>query len=193
MPHKYVTTRDGQVIKEWTTYSYDELNETAKGNALGAVQNMLAESWDSFDVDRISEAIVYALAKALGSPGWDTYGSGDFTGIKGLKVAEWDVSYRSFLAFDGYLTPETAPKLPWPDDSDLFRVGPTNEVWTTSGFDLWLNNRDDVKAFKYAWDSALEAALKAGREEYEYMSSEEAAQEYIDANEPEFTETGELA
>lgn len=188
----------------YTTYSFEELSEEAQARAVGEIRERLGgEWWDSYDTDSIGEIMLYVLAEKLRSPGWDTYGPGDFPGIDALTVDSWDLDRGESYNLSGTLTRENAPALPWPEDAGYARIGRTNIEWTCDYRDLWYadsypewmldRDRPDCVAFWDAWDSAVSDAIAAGREEVEYQSSEERAGQYIECNAPEFDEDGSLA
>jgi hypothetical protein len=145
--------------------------------------------------------LIYTLAERLAAPGWDTFGEGDFPGIDGLEVTEWDVD-RHTIEVAGYLTPETAPALPWPPNVVRMNLrnpnthGRSLAVETESStFTVYDDESEwalDRRIFG-ALDEALRDAIHAGVAEYEYMYSEDALREDIEANGREFLADGRLA
>lgn len=182
-----------------TVYKLGELSEAAKVKAIENVAAKLGgDWWDQNDIDQVSETMIYTLAGELLTPGWNTYGEGDFPGIPEVKVTGWDVERGQFLSLTGSLTRETAPSLPWHPGMGrvtlaALRHGTRVEVeWDdTAGYTKeWISTatRDMILAA----EAAITAAWTAGRDQAEYMSGTEYAAEWIEANEPEFTEAGEL-
>jgi len=181
----------------WTTFAFEELSEEAQTRAVETIADKLAgDWWDMGDTEAVSEIMLYTLAERFKSPGWDTYGSGDFPGIDGLTVEGWDVD-RSEYDLRGWVTRRNAPGLPWVEGIDSVGVNPRG--WYDPHPVDYDNDEESpellaaAEVIVQAIEDAIHAALKAGRTEVEYLGSEERAREYIEINEPEFTEEGDLA
>lgn len=184
---------------ETTVYRFEELSDAAKRAAIRNISEMLS-TWDQNDIDRMNETITYALADALKSPGWDTYGEGDFPGIDGCKVTGWDLDRGQKLDVVGTLNRDNAPALPWTYVIDYVhlteqRIGNGIDVrLDTDQIDDWDTpaNERAANAMEQAVKDAIRAAWKAGREEMEHQYSDEYATDWIDGNQPEFTVDGVL-
>lgn len=97
------------------SYTYEELDADAQRKAVEAIAEKLSgEWWDENDIEQVGETIVYALAEAFKTPGWDTFGEGDFPGIDGVSVKEWDLDRGEMISADGLIGPGNAPGLTWP-------------------------------------------------------------------------------
>lgn len=172
-----------------TVYPYAELDESAQDNARENWRARIAAGWDSSDIEDVSNVIVYALAEKLRSPEWDTYGPGDFPGIDRVKLTGWDIDRGQYVELDGSLTRDNAPALPWVDGL---------ESVTLERRGLWLVLADDepsedaLQVMRDALTDAIDAAWRAGRDEYEYRFSDEYVLGEIEANEAEFTSEGEI-
>jgi hypothetical protein len=174
-------------------YKYDELSDKAKERAVECVSEKLnGPWWDQHNIDDITNAITYGLADALKTPGREEYGEADYPGIKGIKVEEWDMSRGQEIKVKGSLTRDNAPGLPWTDSIDSVSLndpdyGPVR-VWDADED----APAEAVTAMKEAVENAIHAAWKAGRTEMDYHESEEYAKDWINGNQPEFTEDGNL-
>lgn len=184
-----------------TIYRYSELPATAAEKAREETRDRLAEWIESDDLD---EVMVESLGYTLGQ-----HEGGFEHPLRGVTIAEWSIDRngRDYLRLDGTLYPETAPKLPWPDDVGYIRLGRTNVVWTGNDRDAWLidpetgdatcpewmadSDREDVTTLFDALDAAIAGALESGCQQYDYLTSEEYAAEWLEANDPEtFDEAG---
>jgi len=181
-------------------FALDELGDTARQEAIEAMANRVYEWTEASD---LACTIVYAIAAALKSPGWDTYGSGDFPGVDGLELWEWDVE-RLEITARGSLTRESAPALPWGMFTVFHFESPSREAhagnqgedgyWTDAG--NWSDHGPECHAFgilEQAIREALHDGIVAARDELEYLCSEAAIVEDCEANEQEFTEDGRPA
>jgi hypothetical protein len=195
---------------EFNVYTLDELEPDARQRAIETIAEKLGgDWWDQHDIDNVNEAIAYALATALGTPGRENWGEADFPGIDGVKLGGWNLDRGSYLTLRGTLTRENAPALPWADG--IIEVNLTNGYGRdetgidveTDEDDLDPDNELDLTvvreqcraladAMETAVEDAMHAAMKVGREQMEYISSAEAAVEHIEANEREFYEDGTL-
>ena len=187
-----------EITTTTTLYSYYELSEEAQERAIEDRRSLVARTFDTDEQEMVGDAIRYVLATRLETPGWDV---GEVPEIPGLKIVAWDIE-RFQMKLDGTLTRDNAPALPWPADCWGARLGATNRTWT----DLWLRDeetgertewmadydREDVEAFKEALADAIHLALVAGRDEYEYLTGVELAQEWCEDAGEVFTEDGEL-
>lgn len=98
------------------SFTFDELSDQAKATAVESIAEKLGgDWWDSDDIERVSRTIVYKLGEVLTSPGWDTFGEGDFPGVAGVTLDGWDIERGQHVALNGDLTRENAPSLPWAD------------------------------------------------------------------------------
>lgn len=200
----------GDTMREVTTtrrfYAFDELSEEAQEHALEEIRER-EYLWACEEPDHLAETILYSIADSFKAPGFDTYGSGDFPGIRGMELAEWDVDRRT-CSIEGTLTPETAPALPWPADCGYARFGRVEAEWTGNHRGLWLvdedgaalypewmadEDREDVQAFWEKVDEAMGEAMSAAYQELEYLCGEECARERIADMGEDFTETGDIA
>jgi hypothetical protein len=182
-----------------TVYKLAELGEAAKAKAIENVAAKLGgDWWDQSDIDQVSETMIYTLAGELLTPGWNTYGEGDFPGIPKVSVTGWDIERGQFLSLKGSLTRETAPALPWHPGMGRvtlteLRHGTRVEVeWDDMGGNTKEWNITATRDMIKATEGAIAAAWTEGRDQAEYMSGTEYAAEWIEANEPEFTMEGEL-
>lgn len=175
-------------------FTLDELEPAARKRAIETVAEKLGgDWWDESNNESISDTIVYALAEAFKTPGWDTFGAGDFPGIPGVKLDGWDLDRGDSLTLSGTLTRENAPALPWDDTVEEVHLAATRWNGTSVGVVTVDDRTDvDVRAIDEAVRDAIEAAKRAGREEMAYMSSEEYATEEIEANGREFYADGSL-
>lgn len=226
------------------SYKYEELSDDAKQTAVETIAGKLAgDWWDENDIERVSETILYKLAEIFRSPGWDTFGAGDFPGITGVTLDGWDLERGAHVLVRGHLDRDNAPGLPWTDSVGGVTLtshnygttvdaeeGDFGFVCTSCGQDAVLDTNvgdgephhvihvsggtadDDVadadhtpilmdglpnraalcQAFEETVKDALNAALKAGQDEAEYIGSQEYALEHIEANDPDFNEDGSL-
>lgn len=185
-------------------FTFIQLSADAQTRALDEVMNSRFGQWQcDSDGESVRESIVYGLAGAIKAPGWDAYGEGDFPGIKGIALSDWDLD-RTEIEFDGALTPESAPGLPWPADCDRFRLGRDEARWTGGRRGLWIadsypewpadSDRPDVAEFLAAWDAAVAAALAAGRAEYDYQTGPDCARDWLELNDTAvmFTAEGDI-
>jgi hypothetical protein len=176
-------------------YSFDDLGDEAKERAIREMtERLLGPWWDQHDDDRLQETIVYTFAQELRTPGWDTYGCGDFPGISGVEFASWSIgSYDDQVIPKGRLTRENAPALPWTEHISAVELGEPGlgriYVWQSDAHQPG-TGADAVEAIETAVRDAISAALKAGQEEYEYMGSREAVTDLITASDYEFYQDG---
>lgn len=175
-----------------TTYTFSELSPEAQERALEQIREKLAGPWwDSADTEAVGESILYGLAEALKSPGWDTHGEGDFPGIPLLTITSWSVGDRGeHVTCTGELDPENAPALPWGGFGlGKLERGSTRVRW----YDTHPYRGLSEDRLTEAWDDALATALAAGRAEMEYRTGEEYAREWLENNDVErFLEDGEM-
>lgn len=180
------------------SYTFADLSEDAKQKALDTIAGKLSGDWfDDGHREDIASTITMNLAVSIAFPGQEKYGEGDFPGIDGVKLESWDAD-RGEAGFHGTLTRENAPGLDWPDevyavDLDARRFGGTT---ITVELDEDTEETADVEAvadaFKQTVREKIQEAATAGVRQAEYIGSEENAQDYIDGNDPEFTEDGDL-
>lgn len=179
------------------SYKFAELSDEAKGRAVEVVAGKLGgDWWDSGDVENVSEAILFKLAEIFQSPGWDKFGPGDFPGIDGVALQGWDVD-RGEIQVSGELNRSNAPALPWSDavgDAHLESSPYGTNVGVTEGDEDLPEGAQRVAclALGDVIRAALEDALAAGREQSEYIGSEENARDYIEGSDPDFNEDGSL-
>jgi hypothetical protein len=176
-----------------TVYKYDELADAAKAKAVEQVQEMFVRTWDSHDVERINETLVYAFAEKLRAPGWDTYSVSDYPGIDGIALLGWDLERGESVEFQGTLNRENAPALPWVDGIESVVLRHPDywrpvQVETDSEADL----SSVIKIMAAAVDTAIRATWEVGRAEMDYLEGDEYAKEWIEGNEPEFHKDGTL-
>nr|MDT0665655.1 hypothetical protein [Micromonospora sp. DSM 115978] len=152
--------------------------------------------WDSHDVERIGEEIVYTLAEQFGAPGHDKYGSADFPGVDGVEVVEWDVGRSQSLIVKGVLTRDNAPRLPWSGKIYSVVLGSRDygeNVYVETDYDDDVSGTGaETDAMREAVEDALQTAWSAGYQENQYMESAEYALGWIEANQPYFTGDGSL-
>lgn len=180
-----------------TVYPYDELSDEAK---LAAVRNVSEKLngpwWDSHDNERLAETMVWEFARGLKSPGWDRYGPGDFPGITGVELAEWDLDRGQTIKFKGTLTRDNAPALPWTRDIESVTLNhPDLSAAVVVDPDLTAPGElpgEAEQAMCTAVKAAVRVAWRAGRTENDYMESDEYARDWIEVDEPEFTVDGQL-
>ncbi len=194
--------------EEFDAYRLDELWGDAREKAVAAVAEKLGgEWWDSADIDDIDNVIRYTLASEFGTLGHGDYGVGDFPGIDGVELDGWGLDGGGYLQLRGALTRENAPALPWADG--LVEVGlhhrrertevdvVVDEEALDPGQDRDpIEVREDCKVLIGVMDQAvrqaMHAALKSGREEMDYKTSEGRAEDLIQANGYEFLADGTL-
>lgn len=181
-----------------TEYAWDALSDDAKERAAELLAEREAQrQWDSYDIDRIREILVFALADQLGTPEREQWGSGDFPGIPNIKIDEWDLERGQSLTVSGTLDRDNAPGLPWtPLMTDVVMGSKeygrlyVRQNWDTPDDDL---PQAEIDAMEQAIREALHGALKAGVAESEYMTSVEAAREWAENDDAQrYTVDGEL-
>lgn len=205
-------------MREVTTrvYRFAELTDAAKERAIESIREKLGGAWwDSGDNDDVRAVMVYTLAEKLRTPGWDTFGVGDFPGVDGVQVDGWDIERHQALAVTGTLTRETAPALPWVDGIDHVALkGHRSDSTTvelvesdpdcTCSPDHYLQPHDpgcptladnpataeQRATLEQAVRDALSAAWSDGEKEAEYKTGEEWARQVADTH--EFTADGLL-
>ena len=198
----------GEVITtSVTVYTLDELDALDALDGVPprrrekAIENMagkLAEWWDSADIENVNETITYAFAGALKTPGWDTYGEGDFPGIDGVQLHGWDIDRGAYVLFSGRLNHDNAPALPWVDGVHSVTLTERREHTSVDVVtDLDADDDDapaaseaDIDAIAEAVREAMHGAWKAGRDQAEYLTSAEYAAETIEGNGYRFLEDG---
>jgi hypothetical protein len=194
--------------EEFAVYKLDELEPDARQRAIEGVAGKLGgDWWDSADTDDISDVIRWTLAEKFGTPGYDQYGVGDFPGIPGVTLAEWDLERSEHLGLTGVLDRENAPALPWAagvEDVVLSsaRYGTDIDVrWDEDALDpdqerdltvVRAECLEQAGAVRAAVETAISEAISAGRAEMEYKTSAEYAKQWIEANETEFLADGTL-
>jgi hypothetical protein len=182
-----------------TVYKFDELDDSAQAKAVEQIRDKLAADWwDSSDNDQVTEEIVYTIAEQLKTPGWDTYGPGDFPGIPHLTIKGWDLERGEYVSVQGRLNAENAPALPWSiaTHASLTRYRHGGQVEWFEDDSSWplVADMEEVQALQQAWENVLHAAIKAGRDAIEYKTSEEYARDWLAGNDnQEFDEEGNIA
>jgi hypothetical protein len=177
-----------------TVYSFDELSGTAQDRAVELIREKFAgDWWDSSDIDDISNVIHCTFAEKIGTPQAAEYGVADFDGIQGITLESWDVDHMT-VAFRGTLDRDNAPALPW--------VEAVMDISLTGGrrhgsIDLNIAENPswgDEAACETLLDAvrdALDSAIRAGADEYEYKTGDEYAREWCRNNgEQEYEEDG---
>jgi hypothetical protein len=183
--------------QQFEVYTLDELEPEARVKAIENVAKLLAgDWWDSFDIESVSETILYAFAGALMSPGWNKYGEGDFPGIDGVTLSGWDLDRGDSVAFDGVLTRDNAPCLPWVDEFAQVRLESAPRSGHTR-VEVVVDDEDSdmtaaVRSMQEAVVNAMFTAKDYGRKQLEWLTSNERAGDDILANGREFTADGEL-
>lgn len=190
-----------EIVTRVTVYKYGELSKAAQAKAVESAREKLSGPWwDSTDNEEISETIAYAFAQQLGTPGHATYGEADFPGIPGINLAGWDLERGESVEFKGKLTRENAPALPWVDGIVAVHLNDSPHFgFRESAHVVW----DDVEPYEDAQKAAdsdmgqaardaMRAAWEAGRTQMDYKCGDEYAREWIEGNEPAFTEDGAL-
>jgi hypothetical protein len=182
----------------FTVYTLDELSPAARESAIWNVGHLLTDVWwDAADNEEIEETIIYGLAQALGTPGWDEYGEADFPGIPGVTLQGWDLDRGDAVAFAGELNRENAPKLPWTDGLQgvHLQAAPRGEhtyVGIAVEDDEGGDPTDAMQAMSDAVVEAILQAKDAGLRQLDYLTSGQRAEEYALDNKREFTADGEL-
>ena len=180
----------------FTVYKFEELSEQAQQRAIESIVEMLQQSWDSRDIEQVGEVILYTFAQKLGTPGLEEWGFGDFPGIPGTTLAEWDLDRSQTVKFQGVLTRENAPSLPWANGITSVILNDRNyQKKIHVSWDYYAAGEPDdaaVQAMSDAVGAALVDAWDSGNQEAEYRTSEEFAVEWINDAEPEFREDGTL-
>jgi hypothetical protein len=184
------------IVKQ--VFAFSELDTDAQERAVSNVRELLNGSWwDSADTEDIGDVILWVLAEAFHSPGWDTYGSGDFPGIDGCQLDGWDLERGQSIELRGTLTPDTAPALPWHDGM----VGLTFDRTYRLGAVQWDSDADlfddEMGEAERAMDTAVAAAfalaLRAGEDEMGHKTSEESALDWCENNDhQEYDASGDL-
>lgn len=195
-------------IIEWFTLAELKAREdrTAYDNARQALDTTLWQS--EAHHESIAETIVYGFAGALHSPKWDTTGEGDFPGIDGVKLSGWSLESGAYVAYDGTLRPENAPRLPWHPWIENVTLSATRygtSIFThdseeapyvpfqvpETGPSAQVRELIEVRdKFVNAVRDALNESLAAGQKQAEWVSSEEYLDETAEANGYEFTTDG---
>ncbi|GAA3751196.1 hypothetical protein [Micromonospora maritima] len=201
------------ITKEWTVYTFEELTEEAQAKAVEKLRERRASYFDEHDRETIGQDIVYTLAEKFRSPGWDTFGAGDFPGIDRVQIDGWSIDYPLYVEASGALDRENAPALPWVDEIErvdleagrhytrISVVEADPECTCTSdpyaphdeGCPTLTAPRlseDAEGAMEQAVRDALHDAAKAGEAEWEYMTGEERARDEAVDMELEFEEDG---
>ncbi|MFG3710919.1 hypothetical protein [Micromonospora sp. NPDC047730] len=196
MPRTITTTR--------TVFKFEELSEDAQQRAVERIAEKMATTWwDQHDNDDIGATIVYKMAEKLRTRGWDTFGEGDFPGIPGVELVEWDLGRGQAVSFKGALDRENAPALPWADGVEAVTLGGIpgygigQSVYVETDGEAETDEEvarvgAAAEAMKSAVEDAIHAAWQAGKEQEEWKGGEERARDWIEANEPEFDESGNL-
>ena len=183
-------------------FTLDELGDTARQDAIEAMASRVYQWTEASD---LASTIVFEIAHALQTPGRDDYGPGDFPGIDGLELWEWDVE-RLDITARGSLTLESAPALPW-GMLESYRLGGGHDyaaAYYTDKDGYWIEvaeflDEDDAaiplafNILEQAIREALHDGIVAARDELEYRCSEAAIIEDCEANEQEFTVDGRPA
>ena len=182
------TVTDGKVRTEstiiggQTLYTLEELESEAREVAMDEVRERFCDHWvdEVMLADAIREAWAFALAE-------DGAGQGSRPDLEDM-VTGWDI-HTSSIDIVGTLTPDNAPKLPWPD------FIPSID-WERNGY--WVDGRDpenqeEAEAYTnlvLAMEAARDSAIEAGESELEYRYSNEGVAEMIEANPMLFDEHG---
>lgn len=185
-----------------TVFKFEELDERAQQRALDTIAGKLVgDWWDQHDNDDIAATMVYTFAEKLRAPGCDKYGVGDFPGIAGVKLEEWDLDRGQTIKFKGHLDRDNAPGLPWAEGIEavvLTAYRWENNLHVETDWEVPETDEEAtrvsalVEAMRDAVEDALHTAWRAGRDEMEYKGGEEYARDWVEANEPEFDEDGDL-
>lgn len=195
--------------------TFSELTPAAQQRAVREVRALLAAAWWTAGDDHdIHDAIVIALAEALGTPHY-LEASGVVTGIPRVALSGWDLAGPGWIALRGPLDRDNAPRLPWPDDIAVIQL-----VANDRGTGVHLvNSRIDATGERHpgprdpadrkaldepqpssptvehvrltvAVDAAVYAALQGGDAEYHHKTGDERAR-YV-AEDHYFTENGDV-
>jgi hypothetical protein len=182
-------------------YTFAELTGTARQNATDAIIEALAD--DRYEAAR--ETVLWALAERLKTPGWDEYGPGDFPGIGGLDLVDWDIDRGYYVALSGEFNEDNAPGLPWPRLISRVQVSARRSGTSYDEFSYdedyadaqglashaWIEARDKAtEQIESAIDEAITYALSVASKEYDHQLSDEYIAEVADGNEWEFLEDG---
>lgn len=187
---------------ETTVYTFAELSDAAKEKAIECIREKLGgDWWDSFDTEDIGKIILHTLAYEIGEPKAADHGCDDYPGIPDIKVTGWDVERGGSLALDGYLDRDNAPKLPWTPGILSVHLNSRRSDYSTLSVECTdLEEHGvagaspaEIRAMEEAILTIIGAAIKAGRDEMEYKSSEEYAKEWVENNDHyEYNEDGTL-
>lgn len=176
----------------FTVYQLDELQPAARKDAIWNVQHQLTGPWwGAADTESIEDEIVHGFAEALGTPGWDKHGPGDFPGIDGVELDGWDLDRGDALALRGELTRHNAPALPWTDEIEYVHLESVQGRYTR----IEVVHQEPGEPLGFVQDAVIEAmnqGKRYGRADLEYRTSEERAEDDILANEREFYADGRL-
>lgn len=193
--------REEQITVRW--YTIDELHEQfpdVYADALGKLDSAL---WsDDVHRDQVADSIRYEFGRAVGEPTVERYGEGDYPGVPDTRLRWWAVLERGEHAvFDGQLTRETAPALPWHDWIESVRLDAGRYYTSVQveesedapylGWNKPVPELDKViETMREAVHEAMRRALDAGTKTAEHLSSEEYLVEYARDNGLEFDEHG---
>lgn len=180
-----------------TSFTLAELSEENRQKAIEAMAALLSgDWWDQGDNDDIGDTITYVFAEHLKTPGWDTFGVGDFPGIEGVKLAEWDLDRAQMVKFTGQLNRDNAPALPWVETIESVSLNDRESIYAVQvneNYDVEAELTDaDIDAVVEAVEAAINEARSAGNKEIGYKQSKEYAKDYIEGTGQEFTEDGDL-
>lgn len=172
-------------------YTFEELSEAAQKKAVAEISEKLNGAWwDDSDLERLRETMRFAFARELQAPGSENFGPGDYPGIDGVELGEWDLERGQSIEFKGRLTRENAPALPWVDGIPSVLLGDRNYGMVYVEIADQAVSQDLEDALDRAVRDAMQAAWKDGRAEMDYMEGDEYAEGWIEGNLPEFYEDG---
>lgn len=186
------------MTEDFEVYELDELDPEARLAAIWNVRHQLTGPWwGETDIESIAEEIVYGIANQLASPGWNTFGAGDFPGIDGVQLVGWDVERDLSAQLDGTLTRENAPALPWIDEIHAVRLSSAPRGGHTF-IEVVVEDVEAVEpdamvsTMRDAVLAAIDYGLQDGRAQLEYLTSDARAEEDALANGREFYADGRL-
>lgn len=188
-----------EIHKTWTVYKFNELDAPAQEKAVEQIREKLSGPWwDSSDNDDIRNTIVWKFAHEIGTPGCEKYGEVDYPGIPSVTLEGFDLDRGQSVVFKGTLTRENAPGIRWPGSVESVDLEAKRDHTYITAVSKWddedgdIATQMDIDTVEQAVRDAMHTAWKAGYDEMEYKTGEEYAKDFIESNEYEFEEDGDL-